>query len=110
MGPCVLSTDGKDGRAEMAWGKVLQWDRAFSARMAHRHPDPRGRDHCFNGTVRSQHGWRFGSNSPLRAILASMGPCVLSTDGINPAAWFQSARELQWDRAFSARMARSRSW
>src|SRR6266542_979399 len=84
MGPCVLSTDG------------VAYPPSFPLRGG------------FNGTVRSQHGWQSGSGHRVIAGLASMGPCVLSTDGRPLFRWARAGIKLQWDRAFSARMAGER--
>src|SRR6266542_3901619 len=96
--------------SKYAAGMELQWDRAFSARMA---ADAQAR--LFGGVasmgpcVLSTDGQTcFPSCS--RTCAASMGPCVLSTDG-RPAPDEAAARDkLQWDRAFSARMAITRHW
>ncbi len=84
----------------------LQWNRAYSARMAatsRRSPLPSS---SFNGTVHTQHGWRAEKSPAILPLLASMGPCILSTDGLERHPKTLMLAGLQWNRAYSARMAR----
>src|SRR6266542_3880750 len=82
MGPCVLSTDGRPLFRWARAGIKLQWDRAFSARMAgerlygNRHRSQASMGPCVLSTEGAE-GRRGGAERHG----ASMGPCVLSTDG-----------------------------
>jgi ribosomal protein L35AE/L33A len=83
MGPCLVSTEGTAGSIEPKEAWVLQWDRAWSARMAtcglsSTRTTPRSLD----GTVLRKHGTRRERKEDMSV-----------------------AQELQWDRASQARNA-----